>query len=147
MRPEHTPAQRTASFWSHVNKDGPPPAYFPLLGNCWLWTGQLDRKGYGKGKWGNAWYGAHRKCYELVVGPIPHGLQLDHLCRVHACVRPEHLEPVTNRVNVLRGNVVTALFARPVICPRGHRYDRIDKNGYRRCSTCAREYKRSYRTK
>lgn len=74
-------------FWSKVNKTE----------TCWLWTAALDRHGYGvfgvaKGR-GSA--RAHRVAYELVNGPIPGSLPLDHLCRVRACVNPAHLEPVT----------------------------------------------------
>lgn len=78
-------------LWSLVDKDGP--------GGCWLWTGSQDGKGYGKTGRGRI----HRIVYEELVGPIPDGLQLDHLCRVRNCVNPAHLEPVTGRENVRRG--------------------------------------------
>lgn len=71
-------------------------------GTCWLWTGRIEPNGYAKfsllGK--KVW--AHRWAYEHWVGVIPAGLTLDHLCRVPSCVRPEHLEPVTNAVNIAR---------------------------------------------
>jgi hypothetical protein len=71
---------------------------------CWLWTGYVDRHGYGQFK-GAKQGSAHRWSYEYHAGPIPEGLQLDHLCRVRSCVNPAHLEPVTCRVNVSRGLV------------------------------------------
>lgn len=77
-------------FWSKVNKTE----------TCWLWTGPKQREGYG-----TIWRGgrmprkAHRVAYELLVGPIPPGAMLDHLCHVPACVRPDHLAPVTNAQN------------------------------------------------
>lgn len=82
-------------FWAKVDR----------VGGCWLWTAAKNGDGYG-----NFWLGrpqgsvgAHRFAYELLVGPIPEGLSLDHLCRVRNCVRPDHLEPVTNRENTIRG--------------------------------------------
>ena len=72
---------------------------------CWNWTGTLIAKGYGV-----AWNGvrkvvAHRLCYERAKGPIPSGMQLDHLCRNRRCVNPDHLEPVTNAENCHRGSM------------------------------------------
>jgi HNH endonuclease len=92
-------------FWSRVDRSGP---------GCWPWMGSRNQGGYGtfhiKGPGGSG--AAHRIAYELVVGPIPAGLTLDHLCRNRACVNPAHLEPVTMRINVLRGTAPSALNAR-----------------------------------
>lgn len=95
---------------------------------------------------------AHRLVYELLVGPIPDGLQLDHLCRNRGCVRPDHLEPVTRRTNILRGTGPSAIHARKTQCPHGHPYDRtVTRRGTteRRCSTCenARGRARYHRSK
>jgi hypothetical protein len=75
---------------------------------CWLWTGPLTYRGYGLMSVGSETDGSagtkstHRLAYELAVGPVPAGLELDHLCRVKACCNPAHLEPVTSSVNKLR---------------------------------------------
>lgn len=66
---------------------------------CWIWQGSLNHNGYGRA--GSRL--AHHRFYEEHLGPIPQGLTLDHLCRVRACINPEHLEPVTLRENVKRG--------------------------------------------
>jgi len=83
---------------------------------CWEWTAAKTALGYGKfgtgGKYGG-WTPAHRVLYELIVGPIPEGLALDHLCCNKSCVRPEHLEPVTTGENFRRANTKTH-------CIRGH---------------------------
>jgi hypothetical protein len=72
---------------------------------CWLWTAFKNRDGYGRfNAGGNQPVLVHRFAYELLVGPIAEGLELDHLCRVRACVRPEHLEPVPHRENLRRGS-------------------------------------------
>lgn len=72
---------------------------------CWLWTGARNAKGYGTIRDGKRQRNAHRVAYELFVGPIPAGLVIDHLCRTRNCVRPDHLDPVTNQVNVKRGTI------------------------------------------
>jgi hypothetical protein len=126
-------------FWAHVDKTA----------TCWLWHGEVLRNGYGLAYLGRAPGRrlvrrlAHRLSYELAVGPIPKGLQIDHLCRVRNCVNPAHLEAVTPRVNVLRGDTITARNASKTACPRGHPYDEANTcrtlRGRRRCRTCARD--------
>ena len=119
-------------FWPKVRKtDG-----------CWLWEGSKTF-GYGKigpGARALSPVAAHRVSYELLVGPIPEGMELDHLCRVPACVRPDHLEPVTHTENVLRGIGASAVNARKDHCKRGHPFDAentLHVSGTRRCRTCA----------
>lgn len=121
-----------AKFWAHVDKDGE--------GGCWLWTGQLN---YGYGympAWPLSPQRAHRFSYELLVGPIPEGLTLDHLCRVRHCVNPTHLEPCTSGENTLRGDSISAINARRTHCKWGHPFDEantvFDKRGRRRCVAC-----------
>lgn len=73
---------------------------------CWIFTGAISTSGYGRVGLGARSEGlaqAHRVTYEHLVGPIPEGLDIDHLCRVRACVNPAHLEPVTRRENCRRG--------------------------------------------
>jgi hypothetical protein len=78
------------------------------------------------------------------MGAVPEGLELDHLCRVRGCVNPKHLEPVTHRENLMRGESWSAVNARKTHCPEGHPYDEtntyIDGKGRRRCRECARAY-------
>lgn len=90
---EHDPVER---FWARVHKTA----------SCWHWTGSRSSKGYGllhltrDGR--KTSIRAHRFAYELLVGPVPEGLQLDHICSVRHCVNPAHLEPVTNAENTRR---------------------------------------------
>lgn len=70
---------------------------------CWVWQGSDDGDGYGTVRRDRRTLKAHRFYYEQVRGPIPDGLQLDHLCRIRRCVNPAHLEPVTQAENMQRG--------------------------------------------
>lgn len=73
---------------------------------CWVWTGRLNRNGYGRAWWKGREPVAHRAVWEAILGTIPTGTVLDHLCRNRACCNPKHLEPVTVRENTLRGTAV-----------------------------------------
>lgn len=99
-------------FEEKVDRDGPVPAHAPELGPCWVWLGHVcvsARSGYGLIKRGGVGSKnaspaqAHRVAYELYVGPVPDGLEPDHLCGNKACVNPAHLEPVTHSENLRRG--------------------------------------------
>jgi hypothetical protein len=106
---------------------------------CWLWIGTKSH-GYGTIRDRGMTIKAHRAMYELLVGPIPIGLTIDHLCRVTNCVNPDHLEPVTQRINNLRGTGVSARNAAKTHCPQGHRYDEINTRiyrGMRYCRACS----------
>ncbi len=111
---------------------------------CWGWTGRLNHDGYAMFDVGRKPKRAVRVMYELLVGPIEPGLTLDHLCRNRACVRPLHVEQVTNKVNVLRGEGSTAVRARATHCRKGHPLSgdnvRIDKRGYRSCRRCRTDW-------
>ncbi len=124
---------------------------------CWVWTGSRRRDGYCNfttchGRGNRKTTMVHRASYEMFVGPIPSGLTLDHLCRNRACCNPEHLEPVTQRENILRGEGVAAANARKTHCPKGHPYDeentRWSSAGKRSCRCCDRlrywEWKSAY---
>jgi hypothetical protein len=108
--------------------------------SCWLWTGALDLYGYGQFIRGKS---AHRAAYELQVGPIPAGHQIDHLCRVRNCVNPAHLEAVTARENTLRSRNRAAMNARKTHCKRGHEFNDdntyITPTGARQCRACRRK--------
>lgn len=126
-------------FWLKVDTRGPVPPGAPRLGRCWLWTGALFPSKYGQFWLDGKNRRAHRVAYEWEVGPITEAT-LDHLCCVLNCVRPSHLEPVSVKENVLRGNAPTAINAQKKRCPKGHPYDVVrKKDGARMCSKCIRE--------
>jgi hypothetical protein len=117
------------------------------VATCWVWTGATQTNGYGSFCTGNGKSVlAHRFSYEYLRAGIPSGLQIDHLCRTRSCVNPWHMEPVTNRVNVLRSTNFAAVNAALEACRRGHLFTeentRIQRQGNRRhCRTCARDRK------
>src|SRR3990167_2904521 len=115
------PAPAEERFFAKVDMDGPVPSSCPDLGPCWLWLASKDR-GYGQFWNGLKHQVAYKYSYELVNGPVPKGLELDHLCRVHECVNPKHLEPVPHRVNLLRGESFAAIGIKKTHCLRGHEY-------------------------
>lgn len=114
---------------------------------CVEFTGCRDREGYGK-LWHPDGHGlAHRAMYVLMVGPIPDGLTLDHLCRNPPCVNPGHLEPVTLAVNILRSEARGAFNSRKTHCVHGHEFTEENTlkraKGSRGCRTCANEARRA----
>lgn len=129
-------------FTVKFNEDGPVPEYAPQLGPCWWWTATLSTGGYGQFWDGSRLIQAHRWSYEFFIGPILDGLQLDHLCRVRNCVNPSHLEPVTQKENLARGESPSARGARKTHCPHGHEYAgynlHISPRGGRLCRACNR---------
>lgn len=115
-------------FWRKVD----------LSGDCWIWTASRSTAGYGHIRNDDGrLVVAHRVAYEQRFGPIPDGLVIDHLCRVRACVNPSHMEAVSNRENVLRGqspNIVAHLTGR---CAKGHPLHSVQRQNY--CLLCRRE--------
>lgn len=117
------------------------------LNDCWLYLGGPRSYGpstvEGYGMYNRTM--AHRASYEIYKGPIPEGLEIDHLCRNRRCINPDHLEPVTRKENILRGESPTATNKRKTHCPNGHLYDFIRPNGERECRSCHRvNYQRYY---
>jgi hypothetical protein len=116
---------------------------------CWLWTRGINSKGYGLFHFRARDVLAHRFAYEALVGPVPDGLELDHLCRVRHCVNPQHLEPVTRRVNSQRGDHLTNHWERrKTHCNRGHEFTAENtayrgERRWRQCRTCHRERMRA----
>lgn len=93
-------ARWPARFWAKIDKQGPRMP--GMRSRCWVWTGHVIHGGYGHVRYQGKHLKTHRVAYELLVGPIPEGLTIDHLCFNPACVRPEHLEPVTIAENIRR---------------------------------------------
>lgn len=126
-------------FWAKVDVGHP-------LG-CWLWIA-AKICGYGSYKDDGVTVLAHRVAYEALAGPIPDGLQLDHLCRNTACVNPDHLEPVTQRDNLMRGAGASAKNATKTYCKNGHEFTPENTSmsrGARVCLACKRISQRAYK--
>lgn len=130
-------------FWAKVARG--------LDNECWPWQASSNSWGYGRMRWKARRKAlAHRIAYELLVGPIPEDLVLDHLCRVRLCVNPRHLQPVTLQENILRGEGPAAKQARQTHCLRGHPFNKANtyhaKSGRRNCRACRRVRKREQRS-
>lgn len=130
-------------FWSKVRMNEAT--------GCWEWTAGLTN-GYGYYSMGGTRLGAHRATYLTLVGPIPDGFHLDHLCCVKNCVNPSHLEPVTPRENTIRGYAVARREGRlKTHCAEGHPYSPentyIKSNGARECRTCKNAWQNIWRAR
>jgi hypothetical protein len=130
-------------FLEKVDQQGPIPPGRPDLGPCWLWRGAMHPLGYGRFSLEgtkDSITQASRAAWILLRGPIPEGHDVDHLCRVRACVNVEHLEPVTRGENVRRGDSPTGRAARRTHCKRGHPFDEANTfytpDGHRACRAC-----------
>lgn len=137
-----------ARFFAKVNKHGGLPPEAPHLGECWLWTKAcVGPEGFKYGVFSirrGVARRAHRWSFEYARGPIPEGRVLDHLCRRSLCVRPTHLEPVTQGTNVRRGLSHTNGQAAQVLCLRQHPFGYVDAQGKRRCRECDRIRQAAY---
>lgn len=106
---------------------------------CLIWTGRVGPDGYGR----CGHKSAHRRVYEALVGPIPAGLELDHLCRTRLCVEPTHLEPVTHAENIRRR------YRLQTHCVNGHEFNGVNTymrpTGHRDCRECIRRRARKYK--
>lgn len=140
MYPQRAMRPLAERFWEKVDRSG----------DCWLWLAGHNGSGYGLiglGRRGQGKGLAHRLAYEMLVGPIPPGSEIDHLCRNPACVNPAHLQPVTHRENILRSPTAPpAIHARQTRCIHGHPLSgenlriwiRPDGAKRRLCLTCER---------
>lgn len=135
-RPSGFASPTYGDFWAKVDRSGGADA-------CWPWIG--SNNGAGRVGYGHVqvepgrWMGAHRRAYELLVGPIPEGMTLDHLCRNTLCVNPAHLEPVTTAENTRR--YFAKHYQRSEFCHRGHRKHQ-QPCGQWECRECGREASR-----
>lgn len=133
---------RLPGFWELVDKTL----------TCWLWKGSSSDNRYGQYQRDGVYHLAHRYAYEQVNGPIPEGMELDHLCRRPRCVRPDHLEAVTPKVNQRRGNGFSGINYRKTHCVHGHELSGSNvqvqqtgaRAGRRRCLACHRARNRAY---
>ena len=129
------------NFWEKVDKRTPE--------SCWPWLAYVTPGGYAKFTVCNKSVFVYRYSYELHVGPIPDGMQIDHVkargCVRRDCVNPAHLEPVTPQVNTLRSGSLSAFNAQKTHCLRGHEFTEaniyVSPTGGRRCRTCRKEQK------
>lgn len=126
---------------------------------CWYFTGGITSKGYGFFWIDGMQLYAHRASYELLIGPIPNGVLVDHSCHnsdlscgggdscAHRrCVNPAHLTPSDHKSNILGGRGVAARNSMKTHCPKGHEYDKL-AYGFRACTKCLVEHQRTYRAK
>lgn len=107
---------------------------------CWEWQGHIPSDGYGRIYLEGRQWLAHRASYTAFSGPIPDGLNMDHLCRNRRCVNPEHVEPVTQSENLKRSPLMNRQ-GHKTHCPKGHEYSDENterRNGRRYCKTCER---------
>jgi len=135
-----TPDMLPANFAAKIQPD--------VLG-CWEFTGALNSQGYGCIQHEHKVQLTHRVAYTLLVGPIPAGLQIDHLCRNRRCCNPQHLEAVTPGENNRRKIAVTGTWReRLTACKRVHTFDAentyIDHRGHRGCRECRRSWDRAH---
>lgn len=116
-----------------------------------LYAGSVNTDGYGIVLANGKQYRAHRVMYENLVGEIPAGLYIDHLCRVRLCINPDHMEPVGNVTNIMRGEAPSAQNARKTHCSKGHEFTDSNthyrNNGWRICKQCHAKWMRKYRAK
>lgn len=114
---------------------------------CWIWDAARLPKGYGTFDGTTA----HRVVYAMLVGPIPDGFEIDHLCKNPTCVNPAHLEAITQLENNLRSNSVTAMRGRQRVCQRGHEFTPentyVEQRGRRRCRKCRAAWQAQLRQK
>ena len=133
-------------FITKIKFDGHPKG-------CWTWTRGVDKDGYAIFQYKNGPKKAHRMSYMNTIGPIPDGYCMDHLCRTRNCVRPDHLEPVTNADNVYRGVSCQAINKRKSHCKNGHLFSQDNLDTYqlsinkRQCKICYLAYKSIWQKK
>lgn len=118
--------------------------------NCWNWTGAQDGAGYGVVGWRNQSVRIHRLIYSYLIYPIPAGRGknipvCDHLCNNRRCCNPDHIQIVTNKENILRGNGQSSINSKKIYCNNGHQLpEQRNTQGTRSCKICLKEYNKKY---
>lgn len=140
-----TDLELLVSLFEKTSRD---PAFVYKGTECLLWDGKLNEGGYGvTGRNQTGTKLVHRVIFQIFNGPVPRHLDLDHLCRVRRCCSHFHLEPVTRRVNLLRGIGMPAINIASLACPRGHPYSGSNNRGDRLCHICYAETARKSRSR
>lgn len=136
--PQLTPEQEER-FWSKVEVHQPA--------GCWEWSAEIDRWGYGRFSMLKKHWLAHRVAFSILIGQIPEGLQLDHLCRNRRCVNPDHLQTVTARENLARSQAPAHRVRRSGVCQKGHSDFTVTNKGRWVCRVCSAANQQRYREK
>lgn len=134
---------RTQSMTPSINRLAQRVRIDPQTG-CHIWMGALVRTGYGHAKHNGKIRYTHRIMWEHKNGPVPEGMQLDHLCNVRACCNPEHLRVCTPRENTLAGNNMAARHARKLVCPKCSGPYSFHPSGRRYCAPCKKKHDAEY---
>ena len=118
------------------------------VGDCWIWKGSLVSGGYGQTRIDNQVWMVHRLMWSVLIGDIPDGMTLDHVCRERACCNPDHMQVVDQYTNTMRGYGSPARNARKTRCLNGHQFDEantyLNPRGQRACRACHRDRQQTY---
>lgn len=133
-------AATRARFWIKVD----------MSEDCWIWTASRNARGYGSFGIEGRTFLAHRVSFEMHHRALEPGEHVDHLCGVTSCVNPAHLDACSPEENLRRQiaagrhrSILAERNAAKRACPRGHAYDTVRRDGYRRCSQCHRDEERA----
>jgi|SRR6266436_10149715 len=138
-------SEEARDFWTKVDMNGPKKPW--MRKRCWIWRAFLTKKGYASITFRSKKTYAHILSYLIHIGPIGEGLEIDHKCRTTNCIRPSHLQAITHRENMLRGNTIVTMQTARTHCPKNHPLSGENLYVYagkRGCFICRREQSNSY---